>query len=164
MNKSHKSSTYKSWSAIRDDLAKPLSVQLVRYRSAATALFLSSGVPILRKELRSETPFRAEMWPNITRSNTPVQKGHVENWKPCSIFEEGETRRCKHKTNDMRFGQQRINQSYDQPNKRNDDIEENRIVWSDMAWVSYATHHNRQVVPSYSRGRKIFLFWQSTSH
>ena len=133
MNKSHKSSTYKSWSAIRDDLAKPLSVQLVRYRSATTALFLSSGEPILRKELRSETPLGAEMLPNITRSNTPVQKGLVENWRPGSIFEECETRRCKHKTNDMRFGQQRINQSYAQPNNRNDDIEENRMVWSDIA-------------------------------
>ena len=44
------------------------------------------------------------------------------------MFEGGEARRCKHKTDDMRFGQQRINQSYDQPNKRNDDFEEDRMV------------------------------------
>ena len=89
VNRSHMSSTNSSWSAIRNDLATAGSGQLARYRSAATAHFLSSGEPILRKVLRSETPFRAEMWPNTTRSNTPVQKGLVDNWRTGSIFEEG---------------------------------------------------------------------------
>ena len=89
VNRNHMSSTNSSWRAIRDDLATPGSGQWARNRSAATAHFLSSREPVLRKMLNSKTPFRAEMWPNITRSNTPVQKGLVDNWSTGSIFEEG---------------------------------------------------------------------------
>ena len=89
VNRNHMSSTNNSWRAIRHDLATPGSGQLAKYRSAATAHFLSSGEPVLRKMLRSETPFRAEMWPNITRSNTPVQKGLVDHRSTGSIFEVG---------------------------------------------------------------------------
>ena len=97
VNRNHMSSTNSSWRAIRNDLATPESGQWAMNRSAATAHFLSSREPVLRKMLNSKTPFRAEIWPNMTRSTTPVQKGLVDHRSTGYIFEMGKPRRCKRK-------------------------------------------------------------------